>query len=118
MAAAYGLQALVSPGAAECRPLPPAGPPARPAPAAPPPRPSLQLFWPLSQLRPCLLHAWMVAMLPPADADLSAHWRGVAADSLEMLSDGEVRALAVGLGWVHCSWRQLEEHQAPLAPGL
>lgn len=74
------------------------------------------------------MHAYMIATLPPANLDLSAHWENVAVDSLPLLSEGEVRALLSGsacLGELCCrpSCRgcsmqgvTVEQDSAPVAP--
>ena len=48
-------------------------------------------MWHAAQLKPSLFNAFVLAGLPPAGQDLSPRWKQIAADSLAMLNDGEVR---------------------------
>jgi hypothetical protein len=58
-------------------------------------------MWYAAQLKPHLFNAFLLAGLPPAGQDLSARWKQIAADSLAMLSDSEVRC-GVEERWLCC----------------
>jgi hypothetical protein len=63
-------------------------------------------MWYTAQMKPRLFNAFLLAGLPPAGQDLSARWKQIAADSLAMLSDSEVRCGAI-LGSAGCACKAL-----------
>lgn len=73
------------------------GPKQGPSPCiARPPR--AQMFLLLVQRKPRVVNGFLLAMLPPPGVDAAPEWSRVAAESLAVMSDSEVRAWGCGAG--------------------